>query len=77
MCTSGNIVVFTDDGGTVINLKTGNRLPITQKNGGYEMNMWVPANKEEERRTGEANAPSKVQEVNEEDQINVDFIRRG
>ena len=78
MCKSGNTVVFTEDGGTVINMKTGNRLPITQRNGAYEVNMWVPAHKEdEEHRTDRVDALLKVQEASGENQINMDFIRRG
>ena len=76
MCKSGNKVIFTEEGGVIINKGTGQKLPIAQRNGAYEINMC--AGKDRERKDDQ-----KSMEIHQatrnasEDQIDMDFIRQG
>ena len=78
MCRSGNKVIFTEEGGTIINKRTGQKIPIDQRNGAYEFNMWVPANKDKDKDHKEKEQ-NEVIANDSEDQANMDmnFIRQG
>ena len=41
MCEMGNQVIFGVSGGVIRNLKSGNDIPFTKRDGVYVFHMWV------------------------------------
>ena len=45
MVKSGNTVIFHEGGGEIRNNHSGRVIPIKERSGSYEVDLWVPANK--------------------------------
>ena len=77
MLASGNQVIFDPNPGKsmIKNIKTGKEIPIVERNGSYEVDLWVEADKRNRSRFEHDNRFQVLAET-EEEEITMDFIRQ-
>ena len=45
MIKAGNTLVFDQEGSKIINKSSGSVIPVRESSSGFEVDLWVPANK--------------------------------
>ena len=50
MTKSGNTITFHENGGDIENNWSGKFIPIMERNGSYEVDLWVPSGKDSRSR---------------------------
>ena len=78
MVKSGNRVEFNEKGGKIINVKTGQEIPIHERGGSYEIDLWIHAKESETREgigTGNKYQALVREDDSDDDDDSGDFIR--
>ena len=80
ICKSGNRVIFDAGGGVIINKKTQRWIPIHERRGGYEIDLWIrgadgEGRSPEAEHTKPGNRFHVLRETHDEE-IDMYFIRR-
>ena len=77
MLASGNQVIFDPNPGRsmIKNIKTGKEIPIVERNGSYEVDLWVEADRKSRSRFEHDNRFQVLAET-EEEEVTMDFIRQ-
>ena len=58
------------------NIKTGKEIPIVERNGSYEVDLWVEAERKGRSKFEHDNRFQVLAETEEEEEITMDFIRQ-
>ena len=76
MLAAGNQVIFDPNPGKsmIRNIKTGKEIPIKERNGSYEVDLWVEADKKSRSRFEHENRFQELAETEED--MTMDFIRQ-
>ena len=78
MLAAGNQVIFDPTPGKnmIKDIKTGKEIPIKERNGSYEVDLWVEANKKVKSKFEHDNRFQALAETEQEEEMNMDFIRQ-